>query len=298
MLSAMRVTWRSLLAVLGGLLLPVPLVLILASGMFPRPPIQKVGNRPVSPVLSYEERLRLQTYHRECHYKADCEPPLGCLLDQRHGWFYCADSQCESDGQCPEGFTCQPLPTREGGPLVRYCIPPGTLKEGGSCSSIPSNPSEGCEPGLLCGDGWCGRPCQLDSPSSCPEGFFCEDTVPGPACLPTCEGRTCPEGLRCIQDDLTKASACMKAYGLDCQHTPCPEGRECIAFFSSREPGHVLMECQPQCGKDLPACPEGFICERRSCRRPCDPKGPNVCDPGYSCQKRTPQQPWMCQSDL
>jgi hypothetical protein len=71
-----------------------------------------------------------------------------------------------------------------------------------------------------------------------------------------------------------------------------------MAFFSSREAGRVLMECQPQCGKGLPDCPEGLICERRSCRRPCDPNGPNVCDPGYSCQKRTEKQPWMCQSDL
>jgi len=294
----MRLSWRALLAVLAGLLLPMPLILVLASGLFPPPSTQTIREKPVSPVLSYEERLRLQTYHRECLYKADCEPPLGCLLDIRHGWFYCADSQCESDGQCPEGFSCQPLQTREDGPLVRYCIPPGTQKEGGSCLSIPSEPDQGCEPGLLCGDGWCGRPCRLDQPSSCPEGFFCADTIPGPACLPTCEGRTCPEDLRCIRDDLSRASACVEVYGQDCQQTPCPEGRKCMALFGTSRAGHALLECYPQCGKDLPPCPEGFICERRSCRRPCDPDGSNVCDPGFSCQKRPTQQQWMCQSDM
>lgn len=294
----MRLTWRPLLAVLGGLLLPLPLVLILAGGLFPRPSSPTVGGRPVSPVLSYEERLRLQTYHRECLYQADCEPPLGCLLDHRHGWFYCADSQCETDGQCPEGFTCQPQPTRDNGPLVGYCIPPGTQKEGSSCIPIPVEAHDACEPGLLCGGAWCGRPCQLDNPSSCPEGFFCEDTIPGPACLPSCEGRACPEGLRCIRDDLTKASVCVEVYGQDCQQTPCPEGRKCMALFGGRQAGRVLMECWPQCNKGLPPCAEGFVCEGRSCRKLCEPHGPNVCDPGLSCQKRTPRQSWMCQTDM
>lgn len=290
--------WRALLAVVAGLLLPIPLILALVSGLYPRPSSQSIGGRPVSPVLSAEERLRLQTYHRECLHKADCEPPLGCLLDVRHGWFYCADSQCEADGQCPEGFTCQPLLTREDGPLVRYCIPPGTHQEGDRCLSIPSEPDQGCAPGLLCGSGWCGRPCQLDQPSSCPEGFFCEDNIPGPTCLPTCEGRTCPEGLRCIQDDLTKASACAVVYGQDCQQTPCAEGRECVAVFGAKKTGHVWMKCSPECGKYRPPCPEGLVCDRRSCLKPCDPDGPNVCEPGFSCQKRAKQQLWMCQADM
>jgi hypothetical protein len=294
----MRVNWRALLAILGGLLLPVPLVLLLADGLLPRQPVHTVGGRPVSPVLTHEQRLRLQTYRRECLHKEDCEPPLGCLLDARAGWFYCTDSQCATDAQCAEGFTCQPLPTNEGSPLVRACIPSGVRREGENCVTIPSGPEEACEPGLLCGQGWCGRPCQREEPTRCPEGFFCGDTLPGPACLPTCEGRPCPEGLRCVRDDRKGASACVVVRGQDCQQSPCPEGRKCMAVFGASKVGQVWMECYPQCNKDLPPCPEGFLCEGRMCRKACDPNGPDVCEPGFKCLRRFERQPWMCQPDM
>jgi hypothetical protein len=296
----MRVDWRLILAVVGGLLLPVPLVFLLTSGWFSRPVKEALGGRPLSPVLSAEDRLRLQTYHRECLYQADCEPPLGCLLDTRYGWFYCADSECATDAQCPEGFACRPQPTREQGPLVRYCIPPGLRQEGQSCVPIPREAEDACAPGLLCGDGWCGRPCQLDSPSNCPVGFFCADTIPGPACRPSCDGRACPEGQHCIHDQ-RGASACAVVHGQNCEQTPCAAGQKCMALFG---PGkrdsaeHVWMECYPQCGKGLPSCPEGLVCERRSCLKPCDPNGPNVCEPGFTCQRRARQQSWLCQPDM
>jgi hypothetical protein len=293
----MRLNWRTRLAILGGLLLPVPLVLVLSSGLFHRPPVQATGGKPVSPVLSFEERQRLQTYHRTCLHGGDCEPPLGCLLDPRAGWFYCADSECVTDAQCPEGFACHPQETRDQGPLVRYCIPPGVRKEGEGCVSIPTTAENACEAGLLCGDGWCGRPCRLDDSKSCPEGFFCSDTTPGPACRPTCEGRACAEGQQCIHD-LRGASACAVVYGQNCEQTSCSPGQKCIAVFGSSKAGHVWMECFPQCNKGLPPCPEGSVCEGRICRKTCDPQGPNLCEPGFTCQRRIPQQPWMCQADM
>ncbi len=293
----MRVNWRTLLAILGGLLLTVPLVAILWRAWVPGPPVHSPGGRPVSPVLSAEERLRLQTYHRECLHPEDCEPPLGCLFDSRAGWFYCADSTCETDAQCPAGFACHPLPTREQGPLVRHCIPPGLRKEGESCVSIPSHPASACEAGLLCADGWCGRPCHREDPQSCPVGFFCADTIPGPACRPTCDGRACPEGQQCIHD-LGGASACAVVYGQNCEQTPCATGQNCMAVFATRRVGHVWMECFPQCDKGLPPCPEGAVCEGRVCRKACEPEGPNTCEPGFTCQRRIPQQPWMCQPDM
>jgi hypothetical protein len=290
---------RVLLAIVGGLLLPVPLVAVFVSVMLTHPQGQTWEGRPVSPMLTAEERLRLQTYHRQCLRKPDCEPPLGCLFDPRAGWFYCADSQCVTDEQCPEGFACHPLPTVEEGPLVRYCIPPGVRKEGENCVSVPSGPEYGCEPGLLCGQGWCGRPCQLDKPLSCPQGFFCGDTTPGPTCLPSCEGRACPDGMRCIRDGRKGASACAVVYGQDCQQTPCTEGRECVPVFGARKAGQVWMKCSPECGPGLPVCPEGLVCERRSCLKPCDPSGPNVCAPGFSCQSLSDErQQGMCRSDM
>ena len=292
----MRVNRQVLIAVICGPILAVPLMWLLANALFPLPQVQTIGGRPISPVLTEEDRQRLQTYHRECLHKADCEPPLGCLLDPRAGWFYCTDSQCLTDAQCSEGFSCQPLPTNEAGPLVRYCIPLGIGKEGETCISVPTEQKEACEPGLLCAKGWCGRPCQLDDARNCPEGFFCGDTIPGPACLPTCEGRTCPEGTRCISDNRTGASSCAVVYGEDCQQHPCSPGQKCMPVFG--DANHVWMECFPQCNKGLPPCPEGSICNGRVCRKACDPKGPNVCEPGFTCQSRVPQQPWMCQPDM
>src|SRR4051812_7390487 len=107
----MRLNWRALLPVMGGILLPVPLVLILATGVFQPPQVHSANEVPVSPVLTAEERLPLQTYHRECSKQADCEPPLGCLSDTRVHKEYCTDSECEADAQCPNGFACRPLPT-------------------------------------------------------------------------------------------------------------------------------------------------------------------------------------------
>jgi hypothetical protein len=294
----MRVNWRVLLAVLGGLLLPVPLVFLLGHGLFVHPQARSVGGRQVSPMLSAEQRLSLQSYHRACLRGTDCEPPLGCLLDPRAGWFYCADSECVTDAQCTAGFSCQPLPTSEAGPLVRSCIPPGIRKEGESCVSIPSNAENACEPGLLCGKGWCGRPCQKEDSTSCPGGFFCADTIPGPACLPACTQDTCPTGSRCILDDRTGASACAVVYGQDCQRTPCSQGLKCMAVFATQAQVSAWMQCFPECGKDRPPCPEGLVCDRASCSRPCNPEGPNVCDPGFRCLRRNEQQPWVCRPDM
>lgn len=293
----MRVNWRTLLAVLGGLLLPIPLVWAIMSGQFQRPTGPATGGKQISPVLTYEQRSNLQTYRRECLRKEDCEPPLGCLLDTRAGWFYCTDSECATDAQCPEAFTCQPHPTRDG-PLVRTCIPPGIRKQGENCISIPVGPQQACEPGLLCAEGWCGRPCQREDPESCPEGFFCGDTTPGPACLPTCEAMPCPSGLRCVRDERVGASSCAVVHGQDCQLNPCPNGGKCMAVFGSSKAGQVWMECYPQCNKDLPPCPEGFLCEGRVCRKACDPSRPEVCEPGFKCLRRIEQQPWTCQPDM
>lgn len=293
----MRLNWRTLLPVLGGLLLPVPLILAMATGVFNPTKVLSASEVPISPMLTAEQRQPLQSYHRECSRQADCEPPLGCLSDTRVHRDYCTDSECETDAQCPAGFACRPLATMERGPQVRYCIPPGVRKEGEGCISIPRDQDYACEAGLLCSEDWCGRPCRTSDPSSCPDGFFCADTTPGPACRPTCEGRECPEGQQCIRDR-EGASACAVVHGPNCQNEPCPEGGKCLTVFGSRRAGEVWMRCFPECGDGLPSCPEGFICHRTSCQKPCDPEGPNVCDPGFRCLRYTDKQPWLCRPDM
>ncbi|MDY7233258.1 hypothetical protein [Hyalangium rubrum] len=251
----------------------------------------------VSPMLLARQRTLLRTYHRECARATDCEAPLGCLGSARARKHFCTDSQCTQDVHCPEGLTCQPLPTVGGGPHVRYCVPQGVRKEGEPCIGLPPDQDSACAPGLACSAGWCGRPCLLDAPSSCPAGFFCADAPPGPMCRPTCEGRTCPKGQHCIQDG-QGASVCAVVHGQNCQQSPCAEGRECLTTFSAKPQVEVWMACFPECGKSSPACPEGLVCDRAQCRKPCQPDTPHVCEPGYRCLRHSDAQPWLCRPDI
>lgn len=177
--------WRAVTGITLGLLLPVPLMWVLMN-IGPREvPIRVPEGVQVSPMLSPEAQSRLMTYERDCRKSTDCEAPLACLADPRVRKSYCTDSLCVMDAQCPEGFACTPLRTAPGSPAVRYCIPRGLRREGERCISIPSNLDSACQAGLLCAEGWCGRPCQKNDLESCPAGFFCADTIPGPACRPT-----------------------------------------------------------------------------------------------------------------
>jgi hypothetical protein len=291
--------WRALPAIVVGLLLPVPLVLLLGSVLLPSPPAPHPAGARVSPVLDTEERRRLVTYRRHCLNSSECEPPLGCLFHTRAGTHVCIDSQCMTDLQCPEGHVCRTLVTvGAGGPWVRFCEPVGVRQEGEGCVEIPDDQGAACGPGLLCvgKDGWCARPCRPGEPSSCPEGFFCADVAPEPACLPTCEGRACPEGQRCVRH-AQGASSCAVVYGLDCQQAPCPQGRECELISEPLHPGKVWMGCVERCGEGFPPCTSGLICDGWQCLPPCDPDGPNVCAEGYRCIQRRRNLPWACQPD-
>lgn len=289
--------WRLTSGVLGGLLLAAPLIWIFAKTMVQLPRAPKAEEVRLSPVLTEEARRQLMTYRRDCVHRADCEAPLGCLPNTRERRTYCTDSECETDAQCPERFTCVSLRTVEDGPLVRSCIPEGVRKEGESCIEVPLSQDYACEPGLRCAEGWCGRSCQLDNPATCPEGFFCADFSPGPTCRPTCAGRACPDRKACIRDR-SGASVCAVVYGPDCQHQPCPAGKECVEIFASKRPGRVWMHCEPECSKELPSCPQGRICDQGLCLKPCEPSGPEVCDEGFRCQRYVDSQPWACRADM
>jgi hypothetical protein len=287
---------RALWALSAGLLLSAPLVLIAVYTV--REHLSaRTDEGSISPILSFEERLRLVTYQRPCGKGRQCEPPLGCLPYARDFTSYCTDSECLTDEQCREGFRCQTLRTSQG-PQVRACIPLGARQEGQRCESIPASQSEACGAGLLCGAGWCGRPCQKGAPESCPRGFFCADVTPGPLCLPSCETAGCPEDQRCVSLN-RGASACRAVHGDNCQQAGCPAGQACEVFEREDHPDEVWMACTTACGRqDAPStCPEGLVCEYFSCKKPCDPKGPEVCGPGFYCGRFRPDRPWVCRFD-
>jgi Cys-rich repeat protein len=293
------VRWRTVLAILASLLLPVPLVLLLGGVLRPVLPEVGPGGKRISPVLTAEERARLMTYRRECWASQPCEPPLGCITELRYRQNICTDSQCSTDAQCPEGQVCRAIATSGGVPLVRYCVPVGVRQEGEPCYVLGDGREEACAPGLICGgfdDEWCARPCQLGDAAACPAGFFCAETETEPVCLPTCEARGCPQGQHCIRYE-NNVSACAHVYGPQCQQTPCPRGGECKVWAIPEHPSQVWLECDERCGEGFPPCGEGLICDGWQCRAPCDPKEPNRCIEGYACKQHRPNRPYVCQPE-
>src|SRR6185369_3015285 len=100
---------------------------------------------------------------------------------------FCGGSTCQADFQCGEYWMCQTVHTLGDGALIRTCVPPGLRREGEACVRTLGRDEETCASGLRCNKGWCGRSCQADEPTSCPQGFFCREGLNGPSCLPTCE---------------------------------------------------------------------------------------------------------------
>lgn len=287
--------WGVLLAIAAGLLLTVPLALALGTALYPgSKPVSKSGSQVV-PVLSYGEYREFLTFERPCRTQADCEAPLGCVEINPGGSSICSASECMTDLQCEEGFTCRAMSTVNGGSTVRWCILEGRKMEGEPCMQGFRARGSNCARGLLCA-AWCGRPCELDAPGSCPEGFFCGKGSDGPSCLPTCEGRACPEGQWCIRFE-GGTSVCAEVRGQDCQETPCAEGSTCRRHFPRTRPQGLVvgMECVQPCGEGKASCPEGLVCSSGDCRRPCEPDTPAACGEDEVCQQHPVEKRWLCQ---
>lgn len=278
--------WQPFLAVLTGLMLPLPIVLAVGAERlwpdnraFPQEPQKDM--RAVSPILSLDERRALLTHERPCKQPEDCEPPLGCVPLLR-GQALCSASECQTDLQCAEGFTCKALRSLGQGPLVRLCVVQGLADEGTLCfPSFTFKREMVCRPGLLCNT-YCGRPCQPGEPESCPEGSSCMEGSEGPSCMPHCEEDACAEGQQCVR--LEKGfSVCAQIRGENCQSQSCPEGTSCHVRYLSGRPRQIQLECIRKCGDGHPACPNGTVCEQGDCRRPCDPADANACGLHASC---------------
>lgn len=293
--------WPRAFGVVAAVLLPLPLVLLFSL----TPHRSSPGQRSVriSPVLSVDVRRQLVTYHRSCQSDADCEAPMGCLAHWKLRTATCTDSECTTDLDCMEGDSCQAFESEGQGPRVRICVTQGRRKEGEPCASLPSSRNEGCEPGLRCLEGWCGRPCSKEEPTSCPEGFFCSEDAVAPSCLPTCQGRSCPDGRQCVQFNTSvpqsqAVSACAEVHGTNCQESPCPAGQRC---FHQKEvthrPGEVWMSCVQDCDDEHPSCPEGMACDTFFCRQLCDPNDASTCGPHLACTLRAADTLWMCRPD-
>lgn len=270
--------WRKRLIVLLCLLLPLPLLWLRSHISGPLLGQPHASSANVVPMLTALERQGMPTYGRTCRTDADCDPRLRCFFSTVTHDSSCVDSRCMTDLQCPEGFTCQSYQAENRRDLLKACSLVGPRKEGEVCEAFTRRLRQACERGLLC-HGRCGRPCQVDDPSSCPEGFFCEDAPTGAACQPTCEGRTCPEGQQCVSVG-GRVSICATVHGQNCQRTPCPEGLSCSLRDYPQPADEVWMGCAPLCGlPDTPPCPEGTLCDSFRCRERCVPGVSAACEP-------------------
>jgi hypothetical protein len=273
-----------MLALFVGLLLPLPLIWGLGAWLPGRltTSTQQGGDRHLVPRLSPEEKRQVPTFMRACRQDADCDAPLVCVKGILGRQPACAASECGVDTDCEEGFSCRALAV--GHHVVRMCAADGEAKAGEKCMTVPLIRKLGCEQGLRCAGRLCGRACRPESPQSCPEGFFCGATeeADGPACLPTCEARTCPEGQQCVQVG-QGASVCARVPTMNCQREPCPAGQVCDVERSIRQRGVVWMKCAQPCERQNPSCPEGFVCAFRHCSRTCEPGVADACGPGQRC---------------
>lgn len=293
--------WRTLLTVLLGLSLPLPLVWLLHTTLFGQAgeehsTLSQSQSPRILPMLTLEERLGLPTYERDCDSDADCDPQLRCFFNMRTVRSYCTDSMCMTDRQCPEGFACRIMDTQSGEDLLRACSLVGGRSEGEVCESLPREPEDGCRKDLLC-RGRCGRPCSPHEPADCPKGYFCEEAPEGPTCQPTCEGRSCPEGQQCVHRG-ERVSICARVHGPNCQQTPCPQGQFCSVDDYPQRVDEVWMQCLQPCGSPGDrSCPEGTVCYFYGCRKSCTPEDSSACGAGFTC-KRRPEEPWTCVPDL
>jgi hypothetical protein len=282
--------WRKLALLAAGLLLPLPLLMIGKMFFGPSAPLL-INGRAVSPLLSQSKKLKLSTFERPCRNAEDCEPPLACLDLGGPRSSLCVASECQTDLQCKEGFSCRVLATPGAGPLVRFCVPEGPHGEGHPCHEAPARKEDACQRGLICA-GWCGRSCKLDEPSICPQGFFCEGGLNGPSCLPSCTPGDCPTGKQCVHFR-GRIAACMPVRGENCQEIPCPSGQKCTFSYSPAD-DQIAMECVQPCDETHPACPQGSICFSSTCRRVCDSSKNTGCGPDEQCVFHPDDQFSLC----
>lgn len=292
----MPVKPRVLLGAVSGLLLLLPLALVSSLILYPPRGTQGTDGVEFSPVLSPDQRFQLNTFQQRCEKREECEPPLQCLALFTGGESYCLDSECLTDLQCHQGFTCRALKPLGRGPLVRRCLPVGDLKEGEPCIPSAREQSLVCEQGLIC-NGYCGRPCRKDDSTSCPEGFFCARGQGGMSCLPTCEGGACPTGQQCVRYG-GGASVCARVRGENCQDVPCPQGQRCKKSYHPEDKEWVSMECVTPCGEGESSCPQGLVCHHGACRQPCRPQTADVCGPGQRCSFAPVEGSWFCEREF
>lgn len=273
--------WRVVLPglLVGMLLLPLLGLLLLWSR---GPGEREVEGWRFAERLAPTEFSARPTFRQPCQGDAECDKPLVCFHSPIIQQGQCTGSGCRVDEDCAPYGVCRSIPLRGQRVALRSCVVEGTRQEGEPCLRFPASAltAYACGPELVCaGLGWCGRRCAPGVENTCPEGFFCARGDPeGPVCQPSCEGRTCPEGQRCLQQE-GGVSVCVQMLGEDCDLKPCAPGRRCLAEASLHEPGRGWSYCQRSCGGagDFTSCPGDDLCIEGTCHARCTLDRPSSC---------------------
>jgi hypothetical protein len=289
--------WRAWLAILVGALLPAPLIWASSKLLWSslNASVAHEESRRLVPMLPPDETRRLLTFERNCNGEEDCDAPLACLPGQFMLHRACVASTCATDADCSQGLSCHSIAAGER--VLRMCGAPGEVAEGEFCQELPRLRSMACAPDLVCTHKRCRRPCRPQEPQSCPEEYSCHAAdSKGSVCLPNCQGRSCPEGQRCVALE-HGVSICARVRGMDCQLNPCPAGQVCdIAAQESRN--EVWMGCRFSCSPQQRSCPEGLSCLGRFCRQRCNSDAPGTCGPLEECAGLSEDEPGWCMFDL
>jgi hypothetical protein len=279
-------------AILIGIL-SLPLMFVIGSAI--RPSLPRGKN--ALPLLPANQARALASYGSPCLRPEDCEHPLGCLEIGGTGRGICLNTECATTSDCNPGEYCRTLQTMGNGLPLRGCDPAeGERTAGEPCDIGLTHAAEDrCASGLLCNRGWCGQPCRFEEATDCPEGFFCQQGLDGPSCVPTCEARGCPESFQCARE-AGGISVCAHLRGNECPEGSCSEGSHCtFTNLSHVDAGLALrLECIAACGEGKPACPSSRTCVASRCLRTCDPQGPSTCYPEERCVYRVDLSVALC----
>lgn len=221
---------------------------------------------------------RIRPRMGNCRDDADCPRGQFCAFDI-FDHVACSGHECARDEECRTGFVCRMTWNRTGGRGPRRCILAGKRKEGERCVDLPQSTSEACEPELRCNQLFCGRPCRIDDPSTCPAGYACRKGVDGASCLPSCQEGDCPFGETCVS--FRTFSFCAVVTGENCQERPCPAGQECRRVFAGRSK-EMAMGCFFPCD-DEKSCPKDLICHFGMCEPRCHMSLDTPCPPATKC---------------
>jgi len=217
-----------------------------------------------------------------CRDDADC--PVGRYCTRVLESFDCIPDACATDHDCRSGEVCRTVHNVMGRKGPRQCVLSGTRAEGERCRDMPQSRSEACRPELQCNFVYCGRPCRMAEPGTCPEGFVCHEGFDGPSCTPSCKERGCASGQTCMRFGEAGSPGerweCAVLTGVNCSEQACPTGQTCAGGYFPNE-GRAAMKCMPRCGPEE-SCPRGSVCVDDACLKRCRATEDD-CEPGTAC---------------